>query len=107
MLGRGVVLFVGLDSEFVGVVVVVSRVLMLIVVVCCAGVSHRYADDGDAELVCEVEHFCFVDHDDIADGECEASSSGGVEVSDGVRADGWDVAAPVVACACAFAECPA
>lgn len=65
------------------------------------------ADDGDAELIGEVEEFDLVDHDDIAGGEGEAAAAVLVHVLDGADADGWDIGPAVVPGACALAERPA
>ena len=46
------------------------------------------ADDGDAEVVGEVDHAFFFEHDDVARGEGDASAAGGGELLDGGGTDG-------------------
>jgi hypothetical protein len=67
----------------------------------------RNADDGDAEVVGEVDHAFLLEHDDVASGEGDASAASGGELLDRGGTDGRDVAATVVTDAGAFAEGPA
>ena len=65
------------------------------------------ADDGDAQLVGQADHFVLLEHDHFARREREATGAGGVQHADGVDAHGGNVSPAVVAHAGGFDECPA